>query len=290
MKQAASGLAQFLAAQRAAPDSVMGVAECFTLTLQSGLVVRSTSADVDIVYAGAVFPASGLLVEGLKYRCTIGLNPDQQDLTISANPADLLDGAAIMAMIADGAFDGCALQRDRVFFADRIGGALVGGVTLFKGRIIEVSECGRLSAKISVASDLVALAIDMPRNVYMATCNNVLYDNNCGIPEAACTSAGAVGAGSSARTILSAAALEAHVGGVLTFTSGVNAGVSATVKNVKPGVSFTLMFPAPRAPGAGDAFEVCQGCDHTMATCAARFNNLGNFRGFPFVPPPQYAQ
>ena len=49
------------------------------------------------------------------------------------------------------------------------------------------------------------------------------------------------------------------------------------------------MYPLPFAPATGDAFNVAFGCDHTQATCVAKFNNLPNFRGFPYVPPPQLA-
>ena len=49
------------------------------------------------------------------------------------------------------------------------------------------------------------------------------------------------------------------------------------------------MYPLPFAPMTGDAFTVYAGCDHTQGTCQNRFNNLANFRGFPYVPPPQMA-
>jgi len=45
----------------------------------------------------------------------------------------------------------------------------------------------------------------------------------------------------------------------------------------------------PFAPAEGDTFNVAFGCDHTQATCQSKFNNLINFRGFPYVPPPQLA-
>ena len=80
-----------------------------------------------------------------------------------------------------------------------------------------------------------------------------------------------------------------HAQGSLVFSSGVNANLRATVKSVVAGVSLSLMYPLPSAPAAGDALTVYAGCDHTPATCAARFSNLANFRGFPFVPPPQLA-
>jgi uncharacterized phage protein (TIGR02218 family) len=73
------------------------------------------------------------------------------------------------------------------------------------------------------------------------------------------------------------------------FTSGANAIVRATVKAVTPSAALGLMYPLPSQPSTGDAFTVYQGCDHTPETCQSQFNNLANFRGFPYVPPPQIA-
>lgn len=36
--------------------------------------------------------------------------------------------------------------------------------------------------------------------------------------------------------------------------------------------------------GAGDAFALVAGCDHSFATCKAKFANALNFRGFPHLP------
>jgi uncharacterized phage protein (TIGR02218 family) len=69
----------------------------------------------------------------------------------------------------------------------------------------------------------------------------------------------------------------------------VNAGVTANVNGVVAGTSLSLGYALQSAPAVGDAFTVYQGCDHTPGTCQSKFNNLANFRGFPFVPPPQMA-
>jgi uncharacterized phage protein (TIGR02218 family) len=34
----------------------------------------------------------------------------------------------------------------------------------------------------------------------------------------------------------------------------------------------------------GDAFVAFAGCDKRIETCAARFGNVVNFRGFPSIP------
>ena len=180
------------------------------------------------------------------------------------------------------------MQRDRVFL-NAIGGAAIGGVTMFHGRVSTVDNVGRTQAQITVASDLVILDYDMPRNIYSPTCVHTLYDSGCGVIRGTYSASGAVGAGSTAALINTGLAAAGHAQGSILFTSGVNANVRATVKSVAVGASLTLMYPLPSPPAAGDAFTVAFGCDHTRGTCQGRFNNLTNFRGFPFVPPPQIA-
>jgi hypothetical protein len=76
--------------------------------------------------------------------------------------------------------------------------------------------------------------------------------------------------------------------GTVVFTSGMNSGISRTVKSYAPGVlTFSLPFPYP--PAVGDTFHVYAGCDKTMVTCNAKFSNLTHFSGEPFIPPAETA-
>ncbi|WP_158812531.1 DUF2163 domain-containing protein [Methylocapsa sp. S129] len=288
MKTASTALISFINATRASPDAPIAFADCFTFTLPSGLALTYTNVDQPIAYNGAVFAANGPLVQGLKYRCAAGLDVDKQQIVIAARPTDLVAGAMFLNALRDGAFDGCVIQRDRVFMT-ALGQPPIGGVTLFHGRISTVDQVGRTSAKITVASDLIILDMDMPKNLYAATCLHTLYDSGCGIIRGTYATSGTVGASSTASLINFSGALMAHQQGAILFTSGANANVRATVKLAVAGVSLTLIYPLPSPPTTGDAFTVYQGCDHTPATCKARFNNLANFRGFPYVPPPQIA-
>jgi uncharacterized phage protein (TIGR02218 family) len=288
MKTASAPLLAFLNAARAQPDAPIAFADCFTFALPTGLTLTYTNVDQPIVYNSVTFAANGPLVQGLKYRCATGLDVDKQQITIAARPTDLVAGAMFLNALRDGAFDGCAIQRDRVFMT-ALGQTPVGGVTLFHGRISTVDQVGRTSAKITVASDLIALDMDMPRNLYSPTCLHTLYDSGCTLTRGAYAANGTVPSGSTASVINFAGALASHVQGAILFTSGANANVRATVRQVTAGVSLTLMYPLPGPPATGDAFTVYQGCDHTEATCISQFNNLANFRGFPFVPPPQIA-
>jgi len=288
MKSASPALVTFLNAARAQPDAPIAFADCFTFTLPSGLVLTYTNVDQPIAYDGAVFAANGPLVQGLKYSCRAGLDVDKQQITIAARPTDLVAGAMFLNALRDGAFDGCVIQRDRVFMTT-LGQAPIGGVTLFHGRISTVDQVGRTSAKITVASDLILLDMDMPKNVYAPTCLHTLYDSGCGLVQATYAHYGIAHAGSTATYIAFPDAIAQFQQGSLLFTSGANANVRSTVKSAFAGSGVALMYPLPATPAVGDAFTVYQGCDHTPATCAAQFNNLANFRGFPYVPPPQIA-
>ncbi len=74
--------------------------------------------------------------------------------------------------------------------------------------------------------------------------------------------------------------------GRLTFASGANAGLSVEVKTHRKDstVTITLWQAMPEPMAAGDAFTVTAGCDKRFATCRERFDNVVNFRGFPYIP------
>ena len=275
-------------AARLAIDAPLAYADCYTFTLATGTVLTWTNVDNSIVYNGATFSATGPLVQGFKYKASVGLEVDKQQVTIAARPTDLISGSPVLNAIREGAFDGATVERNRVFLT-ALGGAVIGGVMLFHGRVSTVDAVGRTQAQITVASDLVILDYDMPRNLYSPTCVHTLYDTGCGLVRATYSSNGTVASGSTQTMIAWTGARGAHAQGSLVFTSGLNANLRATIKAAASGASLTLMYPLPSAVMTGDAFTVAYGCDHTMGTCQNRFNNLGSFRGFPFVPPPQIA-
>jgi uncharacterized phage protein (TIGR02218 family) len=293
MKQTSTAVINLINAARAAPDAPIAFAECFTFITTTGTVYTWTSVDYDVVFNGFTFNASGPLVSGLKYKGSVGLEVDKQQITIAARPTDLINGAPFLIALRDGAFDGAPVYRDRVFLTAP-GGAVAGGVRLFQGRISTVDNVGRTQATLTVASDLVILDYDMPRNLFSPTCLHVLYDAGCGIIRGTFSLDGNCEAGSNSGTIIFSSARKGDAQGSLVFTSGANSNVRVTIKSVilnggGTPIGYNLMYPLPFAPATGDAFNVAFGCDHTQSTCVAKFNNLPNFRGFPYVPPPQLA-
>jgi hypothetical protein len=73
--------------------------------------------------------------------------------------------------------------------------------------------------------------------------------------------------------------------GVLTFHTGQNAGRAMEVMFFDtPNSAFKLALPLPYQPQVGDVFSVSAGCNKTADECAAKFQNIVNFRGHPRVP------
>ena len=181
MKPASSALITYLNNARANPDVPLFMADTFTFTLRSGLVLCYTNVDVTFSYNGNTYLGNSILVDGLKYKAAVGLEVDQQQITVAARATDTITGGApFLQALRDGSFDGCrnrarpgVLLRPDRRHRDRLGDCCsrAGSAT--------IDEIGRTSAKLTVNSDLVLLDIDMPRNVYQPTCLHTLYDSGC---------------------------------------------------------------------------------------------------------------
>lgn len=297
MKPVTSALLAYLNALRPTGDAALYMADCFTITLGSGSianiaagqVLAYTNFDVPVALNGKTYLANSVQIDGLKYKSSIGVNVDEQTITLSAYPTMTIGGAPFLAAIQQGLLDGAEIQRDRAFFTS-VSGAVplvpLGSILLFKGRVTKIDSIGRTTAQIKVASDLTLLTIDMPRRLLQPNCVHALYDSGCTLARAAFTFSGSLGSGSSAIALNWAAATSNFQQGSIIFTSGANDGVVSTIKTATSG-ALTLAYPLPTPPTAGDAFTATWGCDHTLPTCTAKFANEANFLGFPYVPPPQ---
>ncbi|WP_044563840.1 phage BR0599 family protein, partial [Azospirillum sp. B4] len=136
---------------------------------------------------------------------------------------------------------------------------------------------------------------------YQANCLHTLYDSGCALARSRYTRADTVANGSTVQRLVPATPLAslaaitaddgsskavdpaAFVQGALTFTGGRNAGVTRAIKAADAD-GLTLAYALPHQPTVGDPFRITYGCDHTAATCQARFGNLANIRAFPYIP------
>lgn len=269
-------------------SGVFVMADLYTITLKtSNSVLRYTAADKDITFGGNTFLCNGPLIKRGRTRTTIGITVDELDVTMVANSSHTVNGVPFIHACVSGALDGADLMLQRAF-APTWASPVTGAITLFTGRVMPPTAW-RTEARLKVKSDTEILSTPMPRNLYEAACNLTVYGSQCAVNKVAFTVTGTVSASSadygSAQTALSHAAGWFNKG-VLTWTSGQNAGLKRTVKLFSTG-KFTFAFPLPYKPAPGDGFSVFPGCDQTLATCVAKFNNKARFRGTPFIPVPE---
>jgi hypothetical protein len=71
--------------------------------------------------------------------------------------------------------------------------------------------------------------------------------------------------------------------GLMTITSGANAGLVREVKSFLPG-QWTLQQAFPFPVTGTETYTMVAGCDKLPETCRVKFSNLINFGGEPFVP------
>ena len=63
-------------------------------------------------YGGQTYLANSILIDGLKYKAAVGLDVDQQQITVAARSTDTIAGGApFLQALREGAFDGCEIVR-----------------------------------------------------------------------------------------------------------------------------------------------------------------------------------
>ena len=266
--------------------------DLYTFYLANGTTLYYATGDQDITFEGITYPCggqNGALFDRQGNRAKSGWVIGTQVSTIQFDcmpRAAQVGGVSFLQACQQGVFDGATFSLERAFMPT-YGNISAGLVNVFYGRVAEI-DAGRSVATFTINSHLELLNQNMPRNVYQSNCGNTLYDPGCGLLKAAFTVAGAVVGGSNLSAINTnlLQATDYFDLGVITFTSGQNAGIAKNVKSFvggTPGI-VNLSTPLPFIPASGDAFDIYPGCDHTMNTCQIKYNNFQNFKGAPFVP------
>lgn len=263
-------------------------ADLYTLTLQSGTVLRWSGSDVAITGNSQTW-SLGPGLRRSRVRFTVGLSVDSLQVTLTDVLGTTINGTPLIPFIRAGGFTGARLQLDRCFWG--VGdSAPVGALLWFGGRVAEVPLVDRYEAQLVVKSDVELLDVMIPRDVYQPGCLNTVYDATCGLARASFTVTGAATSASTAdRTTFDHTmpqALSYFDLGVIRMTSGANNGVSRTVKR-HTNISMTVMPPWPFPVASGDTFSIYPGCDKQQATCSSKFSNLARFRGQPYIPAPE---
>lgn len=255
---------------------VSTLALCWKITRRDGVVLGFTTHIEDLVISGVTYAAATGSYSATTVRSTSDLAVD--NLEIEA----ILDSAAITeADLLAGLYNYAAVELFEVNYLD----LSMGKLTLRKGTIGEVSVDGpRFSAELRGMMQALQQTIG---RVYAKRCDADLGDTRCSVALAGITISAAVTAVTD-QSVFTASAVPARAGGKLTWTSGENAGLSMEVKTIAGSV-VTLNLPMPFAIAITDTFDVYPGCDKNLSTCRGTFNNVVNFRGYPYIPGPDRA-
>ena len=266
------------------------MADLFTFTLSDASALRYTSGDGDLTVLGNVFSSVGPFLTRGPTRSIIGLEVDTLEINFLVNSSVLIGSVPLAQFASAGGFDGARLALWRTFMAT-YGDVSAGYLIQFVGRVADL-EATRTGVRMNVNSDIELLNVMLPRNVYQAGCRHKLYDAGCSLTQATFTTANAA-AGGSTRYVVNSTLAQADNYfdlGVIAFTSGVNSGLTRTVKSyANASGAVTLAYPLRTAPTAGDTFDIYPGCDKTSSTCDTKFSNVVNFGGFPTIPAPETA-
>ncbi len=255
-------------------QEVTTLATCWSITRKDGVALYFTDHDRDVV------------VEGQTYLAAEGMSPSavssQAGLAVDNLEFEgMLSAAAITeADILSGRYDHAEIHLFMVNYADPSMGKLdlktgwLGEVTLQGGAF--VAEMRGISSRLQ----------QVIGEVYTSTCRAKLGDARCGIHAASYTVSGTVTAVEAAHAFYDSSKTQSSgyfSAGLVTFTSGANAGLSMEVREFSGG-RFGLFLPLSNPISIGDAYTAIAGCDKRFDTCVSRFGNAINFRGEPHVP------
>ena len=284
------------------------VGQCYEITLSTGQIYYFTDFQTALnnvmVYlplgttAGPFNFGTGLTIDRDTITQAAGVKAGNMRLKItpqwdSPNAPILINGYPLLQAVRLGFFDSATIRMSKIFLAYPAAGAQLdtspGAVGWFMG-VVQEAQAGRFSADLSVDDALALLGNQqMPRQLYGVGCWHQVYDAGCTLLKSSFTTSAHVTAvtdGAHFQTSLTQADDFFDLG-VITFTSGVNSGLSAKVNHyLNASGAIVAQYPFPTPPAISDTFSIYPGCDLQQATCTTKFSNLAHFGGMPYVPDP----
>lgn len=252
---------------------------CWKIVPNQGDALGFTDHDCDLSFENVEFEASSGF-EASSVERALGLNIDN----VTARGA-LKSEKLSEALIGRGAFDGAEIFQWIVDWRD-----VEQRVLTFRG---EIGEIRRSGAAFEVEVRGLAEKLNRPScRKILHVCDAVFGDVRCGIDATTSEFTGLGAVLEVAGRDLNVSGLEQYPedwfsGGRLTWSSGALAGDEVRIashQKTPDGSVVTLALDPLGSVMSGVSFVITAGCDKSYETCRDRFDNLLNFRGFPFVP------
>lgn len=248
------------------------VATFWRIFRRDGSALGFTSHDRDLTFGGLTHMAApGMIPAAI--RLTADLANDSAEVAGALNhdsirEADLAAGLFDEAAIEIGAVDWTTLDHH----------------TLYTGQIGRVEDDqSQFAAELRSAKSLLEQDL-VPRT--SPTCRAEFCGRGCRLSAIRFTHTHMLAEldPEANRARFAEIAGEDFVDGRVRFMGGPQTGVAFGVIDADEGGWLVLDRPLVAGTLPGTRTELREGCDHTIATCAARFGNAINFRGEPFLP------
>lgn len=196
-------------------------------------------------------------------------NPDENQLTITINSSARIVDDNIISY-ADENIKVTVYRQQQLTYTN----------TIFTGYLVEF-KIGELTSQLGCDSGLSTTRRPVLFYIYSQQCGVPLYSTQCGVvketfkDEATCI-------GISGTTLYFEGSNTEESGfykaGIIETTDGQMRTIQAHYGN-----RVILLRPF-RDINVGDVIYLYRGCDHTKESCADIFNNILNYKGFPFMP------
>lgn len=274
------------------------LATLFLLTRTDGVVIALTDCDHDLTFTAPEGSQSGIPIlyhseDGMTRTASSfnsDMSPDNMEATAFLD-SDLIDERDVRGKL----YDGCDVEIRIVNYADLTQGALrlhkavFGKITTANG--LFTVECRGLMSNLGFVIG----------DTYGPTCRAELGDAKCGIDMSLWRQTGTVASVVDSLSIVPTSGLKMKgsatpttdapagwfVDGILTYTSGVNSGLTSQI-GAWDGTTLIFTLPMFGAPSPGDTFTIEPGCNHSAQAasgdCQNKFKNIINFRGEPDIP------
>lgn len=256
------------------------LAWAWRITRTDGAIYGFTDHDADLIFDGTTFESeTGLIASEIRQSADLAVDAQDAEGILTSDRINETD-------ISDGLWDNADVEVWRVNWSNPAERAL-----RRRGSIGQIRR-GRVSFVAEVRSLTHILGQTVGRN-FQGTCDAELGDARCGIDLelSIYKGTGEVATIRDDRTFTATGLGSYSTGwfssGFVEWTSGANAGRRTEVAvhtNDVGGVAVVLLDLPVRPVAIGDDFLIRAGCDKQIATCAAKFANVPNFRGFPTIP------
>lgn len=259
------------------------------LRRKDGSVYAFTSADADVSIASVTLNTSGgaVTLANVLHLASPGLNVSS--LVLSEGLA--VDNAEITTLDDGSVFTKLDVLSDAWVDADflisryNILAPANGTEALFSGTTGVVTlDNGEVTVELRGMQQVFQQS---QAEVSSKTCRNRLGDARCKVDLVPLTFVAAVTSIASAQAFTASALTQSadYFGeGLLTWTSGANAGAQRVVIAHGAGGALTLAVPMWRAIGLGDTFTVVAGCRKRLEDCRDKYANVLNMRAEPQRP------